>query len=970
MSQSASASYTTSSPTTLASNEHLCVQFWRHQTIAYTTAGAMSRTIQLLAWDPNNRISVHPAPNGFASAALSSPADGLHAQTVPTLGATYSDPEADAGTMMIRLCSDAGCGTVPQSSGALAATDGATQTWLPTGPLSDDTYYWQAQAKDAQGLAKSWTPSRSFVIDTTAPATVISANPPVLDNSAAGSFSFNANEAVTGYQCKLDGGAFAACSSPYSYSGLADGSHTFSVKAIADLAGNGGSTNTYGWTIDTAAPDTSLTSTPVSLSTVANPSFSLSSTEPGSFECKLDGGAFAPCLSPMTYSGVADGLHTFQARAKDAAGNVDPTPASYAWTIDATPPDTSIGPSEPATLTNATGATFDFSSPELGSTFQCSRDGGAFASCTSPKTYSGLADGSHTFQVRSTDAAGNTDGSPASYAWVVDTTPPSTTIGPTMPSASSNSTIATFDVASNELGSTFECRLDGGSYGACTTPVAYSGLGDGTHTFSVRATDQAGNLDTSPASYSWQVDTVAPSTPTLSSPGDAAMINTTPELDAVFGDSTPGDSGTVDFRICSISAPAGMACMPLVAAMTSGTISPGDLATAASAPLASGTYHWQARAQDASGNQSGWSATRSFQLDSSEPSVPALSGPADGAWVKAATLQATFSKPSFAGTGTIDFRVCTDGACLAVASSGISGQLVNGATGSWALPERLSDGMYYWQARANDPYGNASNWSPVRMLHLDKTAPAAPASFNGTIAGDGLTLRWDPPGDALANFVVYVNGVSTASLGGSTYEYKVGAFDAGDTRSFNVVAADLAGNRSTMSKTLVGVPNMVGMTLGQAEDAAQSRGLVVRRAATAQRAAASPVITAQNPPAGSVAAQGTAVTVIVSTTGGQAPLAVSASPSRVVCGAGSVVRLHIRLSEAASVRARLFSGRRSLLSKQLGHLKAGSSDVRIKLPSRLARGSYQLQLDATAGGRHATTQIALKTGSRRACSSR
>ena len=106
----------------------------------------------------------------------------------------------------------------------------------------------------------------------------------------------------------------------------------------------------------------------------------------------------------------------------DGVGNVDPTPASYNWTIatDNTPPDTAIT-SNPSTLTNKTNATFIFTSTESGSTFACSLDSGAFAPCASPVNYSGLANGSHTFQVQATDSAGNTDQSPASFNWTIDT---------------------------------------------------------------------------------------------------------------------------------------------------------------------------------------------------------------------------------------------------------------------------------------------------------------------------------------------------------------------------------------------------------------------------------------------------------------------------------------------------------------------------------------------------------------------
>ena len=53
------------------------------------------------------------------------------------------------------------------------------------------------------------------------------------------------------------------------------------------------------------------------------------------YECSLDGAPFTPCTSPVTYTDLPNGEHTFQVRATDAAGNKDTTPASRTWTVAA-----------------------------------------------------------------------------------------------------------------------------------------------------------------------------------------------------------------------------------------------------------------------------------------------------------------------------------------------------------------------------------------------------------------------------------------------------------------------------------------------------------------------------------------------------------------------------------------------------------------------------------------------------------
>ena len=79
---------------------------------------------------------------------------------------------------------------------------------------------------------------------------------------------------------------------------------------------------------DTTAPDTLISTGPSGTTSSDVAGFSFSAEPGATFECRLDTGSWTACVSPRTYSGLADGKHTFQVRAEDRAGNADPSPAS------------------------------------------------------------------------------------------------------------------------------------------------------------------------------------------------------------------------------------------------------------------------------------------------------------------------------------------------------------------------------------------------------------------------------------------------------------------------------------------------------------------------------------------------------------------------------------------------------------------------------------------------------------------
>ena len=144
------------------------------------------------------------------------------------------------------------------------------------------------------------------------------------------------------------------------------------------------------------------------------------------FECRLGEAGFSTCASPLTYTAVAIGPHTFEVRAIDTSSNVDPSPARYTWTVDA-PPDTVITAAidgRGKSIANGGTArsdtmTFSFTGTDNGtvSTFECRLDSASFAPCTSPARYTGVSRGTHTVRVQAIDNNGFRDPSPAGFTW-------------------------------------------------------------------------------------------------------------------------------------------------------------------------------------------------------------------------------------------------------------------------------------------------------------------------------------------------------------------------------------------------------------------------------------------------------------------------------------------------------------------------------------------------------------------------
>ncbi len=352
------------------------------------------------------------------------------------------------------------------------------------------------------------------------------------------------------------------------------------------------------------APNTAIDDKPALRSNSSSAEFTYEAPTATSYECKLDAAAFSACPvgGPVEYTGLADGSHTFQVRGVNASG-LDPTPASYTWTVDTTPPVAMID-THPADPSPGATAQFTYHAPnEPGSSFKCSLDGalavhlpnqrndlprprrrhahlrrrshrwrrqpaaGTDASsagrsttrCSTrrrrrrrssrdrptrakarapasptPRTsrapassarstarpsraarpsgisYSGLGNGPHTFQVRATDPSDNTDQTPAGYSFAVvlarrrcqrspprpvatsrppgkaKPVAPETTLA-AKPAAKTHDRTPTFRFSASKPGASFQCKLDGGPFRSCRSPLTTKKLGFGSHTLQVRA---------------------------------------------------------------------------------------------------------------------------------------------------------------------------------------------------------------------------------------------------------------------------------------------------------------------------------------------------------------------------------------------------------------------------------------------------------------------------------------------------
>ncbi|WP_225888062.1 adventurous gliding motility protein AgmC [Myxococcus xanthus] len=525
--------------------------------------------------------------------------------TLPTIDSPADQEEVATGTPTLTGTGEPGSNIYLDVGGAthgpiLVDEDGNWTFTVPE-PLDEGPHTVSIISVDPAGNSAGPVTS-TFIVDLTAPDTFIDSGPALLTRDASATFDLRSEGGGVAYECSLDGGVYVACSDPATFTGLAEGDHLLLVRAV-DAAGNVDPTpaqyawtvdltppvaplitspangavlndgvvtiigtadgaefvmltlngTTYGpitvdaggnwsftppvtladgpytvvvtatdeagntsaptsstFTVDTAAPDTAIDSGPAVLTNVATADFVFSSNEsPVTYECSLNGAPFTACPAQAQFGPLPDGDNTLLVRAVDAAGNVDPTPAEHTWTVDLTPPVVVITTPADGEVLNEPVMTYS-GTTEPGSTVTVVVDGVTVGTVVADPSGNWslpvgdtLSEGPHTVSVTAEDEAGNTS-TTVTHTFIVDTSAPDTLIisGPPLTEAPGT---ATFDFDSDESPVTYECSLDGAAYVPCSDPVTFTGLAGGSHTLSVRAVDEAGNVDGTPAIYNWSV---------------------------------------------------------------------------------------------------------------------------------------------------------------------------------------------------------------------------------------------------------------------------------------------------------------------------------------------------------------------------------------------------------------------------------------------------------------------------------
>ena len=205
--------------------------------------------------------------------------------------------------------------------------------------LGDGHHTFRVRATDSLSNTDQSPATRSFTVDATPPKTTIDTGPTGTTADTTPTFTFSSDEPGSTFQCRIDSGPFGACSGPgasHTTPTLADGFHTFAVRAIDPASNVEDSAASQAFEVDSSLPpditppDLKITKRPKgkikTKKKAAKVAVSFSSEPGATFRCKLDRGEYKPCTSPYRVkarAGAGKGKkHKISVRAADEAGNI------------------------------------------------------------------------------------------------------------------------------------------------------------------------------------------------------------------------------------------------------------------------------------------------------------------------------------------------------------------------------------------------------------------------------------------------------------------------------------------------------------------------------------------------------------------------------------------------------------------------------------------------------------------------
>ena len=575
--------------------------------------------------------------------------------------------------------------------------------------------------------------------------------------------------------------------------------------------------------------------------------------------------------APDGYVGLADGSHTFRVRAIDPAGNVDGTPATHTWTIDATPPGGGLA--DPGQFLRGT-ITLTASPSDSGVgiqsvDFQVSpANAGTWSSIDVDTTdpygvawdTTTLADGAYDLRIVVTDNASNSSPSAVVEDRIVDNTAPGATMDP---GSYLHGTVSA-DGGCNRCGIGHRhgrlpalarrCRLLDGRQRLVEHHRGRRRLYD----LRVTVTDNAGNSTTSAAVTDRRVDNTKPNL-TSSTPSDGSTLASASSLEVVASEDV---AGIVGAEIDGGAAPAPSISGDTVTYTMSFSPGPhmlaGELEDLAGnrQPIRVHFTTWTGTTADypyvEKNSFSGSSMSLRSTSDTTTVTVPA------GAWTGAPAGDWLVLRidPQAASGGSGGFQPASEvldvTAYWALAGGDVTSfslplEIEVDNAQAHVVPAVLQSGV--WRALAEVPgSGLPAGWddgfaydgSNIRILtrHLsvftllvDAEAPSVPGKFRGTVNKKNgkqvFSLRWTAAtdnSDVVSAYQVYTNGTLAKTVDGTKRAIGMGAFKLTDKRSFQVTAVDAAGNVGPKSKALKVIPKVARLSLAAAKASLKKRG--------------------------------------------------------------------------------------------------------------------------------------------------